>query len=372
MPTSESGEHRILQESVGRFAEKDLAPHLEDLNHYPIRPLPKSLLPALRELGLFELAGSGENGRADSAQLASALEALSEHAAAPAGVLFAHCLAAEIIAAAAGERSQGRARLPLEKDGGDILAYPIYAEPGDFETSLRFEEKGSKFVLEGTSEFVVNAPVATHLLVPAIEKGSKGRCALFVVDAKAKGVEIGAPLLTLGLRGCPSADVRFLGAAIPAEQAVPGACELARDVSRRFRGPAAAIGAGIVGSSLRTASNYAQERYQGGKNIIEHQQVRAMLAGMLGDYQASCDAAGRLCNGSLTEAHAATLFVRAKEGAARATCDGVQLLGGYGYMEDYGQERRMRDAKQAQYLLGRCDPLRQDLLAEWLSHEGMA
>jgi alkylation response protein AidB-like acyl-CoA dehydrogenase len=45
----------------------------------------------------------------------------------------------------------------------------------------------------------------------------------------------------------------------------------------------------------------------------------------------------------------------------------VQLLGGYGYMEDYAEEQCMRDARQGQGLLGRVDSLRQELVAEWLA-----
>ncbi len=64
-----------------------------------------------------------------------------------------------------------------------------------------------------------------------------------------------------------------------------------------------------------------------------------------------------------TDAPAGTaraLAVRLGEWACRVTTDGVQLLGGNGYMSDYGQEKRMRDARMARQLLGRAPLRKQD------------
>jgi alkylation response protein AidB-like acyl-CoA dehydrogenase len=86
---------------------------------------------------------------------------------------------------------------------------------------------------------------------------------------------------------------------------------------------------------------------------------------MMADGELCKSAVERLLDEAI-EPVATALFVRAKERAARAATDGVQLLGGYGYMEEYGQERCMRDAKQAQYLLGRPELLRQDAMERWV------
>ncbi len=55
-------------------------------------------------------------------------------------------------------------------------------------------------------------------------------------------------------------------------------------------------------------------------------------------------------NGYESRISAATLHIA--ELACEATTDGIQILGGYGYMKDYGQEKRYRDARMVQALLG--------------------
>lgn len=375
MRTVKSEDNQLVHDSVARFTEAVVVPHLEDLNHYPDHPLPPELLEGLAHLGLFELLLQTEMGGGGGhvETLSIALEALSEKAAAPSGILFAHSFAQYAVLHSGNAKAVQRLARDKSEDKPVILAYPVYSEPGESGAGVRASVKGKSLILNGRLEFIVNAPIATLLLVPATDQES-GQISLVLVDANAKGVRIGEALLTLGLRGCPSADVEFANASVTLSSLVAGpgkATGLLLDTVRRFRGPAAAIAAGVVACSIHRARTYAEERYQGGSSIIDYQQVRAMLADMLSDYAACCDAADRLSNGTrFTETSSALLFIRAKEGASRATIDGVQLLGGYGYMEDYGQERCMRDAKQVQCLLGRCDPLRQDLMNDWLGREG--
>jgi alkylation response protein AidB-like acyl-CoA dehydrogenase len=131
-----------------------------------------------------------------------------------------------------------------------------------------------------------------------------------------------------------------------------------------FSGPVAALCAGICGGSLKKAVAYVKERRQGGRMLAEYSQVQMMIAGMASRYEKARVAAERLSeSGGLRDAEDIALFISARDGVARAVQDGVQLLGGYGYMEDYGQERCMRDAKQAQMMLGRDDLRRLDMAA---------
>jgi alkylation response protein AidB-like acyl-CoA dehydrogenase len=365
-------DRQLLRDTARRFATREVTPHVEALNHYPAAPLPAGMLEKMiaqmRELGFLDLVQSLDPKEgADLAALSAVLETLAEAAAAPAATLFAHCLAQRLLAEAGPRSGNGKsasAETPL-------LAYPAYGEPAATDAVASCRATGDGYLLEGTCEFVVNAPVADTLVLPVAREGAGRGVALIAVPRETEGLRIGEPLLTLGMRGSPVADVVATGARIRAEQVVaepPRAAEVIDSVSRQLRGPAAAVATGILACSARAATEYARERYQGGSSIIEHQQVRSMLADMVADYALCREATERLSAGGEIFAPAATsLFLRAKERAAHATCDGVQLLGGYGYMEDYCQERCMRDAKQAQCLLGRCDALRQELTADWLA-----
>jgi alkylation response protein AidB-like acyl-CoA dehydrogenase len=62
------------------------------------------------------------------------------------------------------------------------------------------------------------------------------------------------------------------------------------------------------------------------------------------------------------EETARAVAIHVAEMASRATVDGIQLLGGNGYMKDYGQEKRMRDANQAQCFLGMAPVRKMDLI----------
>jgi alkylation response protein AidB-like acyl-CoA dehydrogenase len=121
--------------------------------------------------------------------------------------------------------------------------------------------------------------------------------------------------------------------------------------------PAAAISLGIMEGSFKEALAYAGERYQGGRNIVDWSGVRMKLAEMaiqidvarscLSGICSACDAASPDGNGAAVAA-----AIHISDMACSATSEGVQLLGGNGYMKDYGQEKRMRDARQARSLLG--------------------
>lgn len=363
-------ETKLLEDNVRRFAEGEIAPRLDAMNHYPDQPLPAQAVDGLRELGLIEWALPEEVGGdgAEDGLLATVVGALAETAGAPAALLLAHTLAQRLVVASGS--AEGLASIgPGEGGYAPLLGFPLYVEPDDVGRGVRFEAEDEGFRVSGELEFVVNAPVAQRLVVPACD-ASAGSVGLLVVDTDARGVRIGEPLLTLGMRGGPVADVSFDGvhvarAALCAADALP----LLRAEHARLRGPVAALCAGVVASSARAAFAYAQERYQGGRYIVDHPEVRRMLFELMADRDLCRDAARRLAESPPGEPEATELFVRAKEAAARATTDGVQLLGGYGYMEEYGQERRMRDAKQAQCLLGRTDVQRQQAFADFLAEQ---
>ncbi|MFW6197351.1 MAG: acyl-CoA dehydrogenase family protein, partial [Myxococcota bacterium] len=198
-------------------------------------------------------------------------------------------------------------------------------------------------------------------------EGAGGEVGLILLDASTPGLRIHEPLRTLGMRGNPVADVVLDRVRVePWRLLSRDGRRLLRQEHDRLRDAVAALCAGVVASSAEAAIAYARERYQGGCFIIEHPEVRRMISELVADRDQCLDAVEQLATGGLPEPRATHLFLNAKEAAARATCDGVQLLGGYGYMEDYGQERRMRDGQQARALLGRPDVLRQEVITDHL------
>lgn len=348
------GELELIQQSVKRFAEREVAPMCDALNHYPDVALPARLRPGLEELGLLDLEH-------DPTVLCAVVEGLSRVCAATAAMVLTNALTRAVLAELG--RVNGSGPKP-----GSLGAYPIYDEPGDAGQALVLREQDERFVLSGTRSMVALAPVADYLVLPAADAAGASP-ALVLVDANTPGVQVGEPLLTLGMRGCPTADVHCDLVRIAPERVLARgarAASVLESVAARFLAPVAALVTGSVEASFATAAQYAQDRYQGGRYIIDHEQVRALLADMLADLASCRGAVGALRHAPAPSASAAALFVRVKDIATRATTDGVQLLGGNGYMEDYGQERCMRDARQAACLLGRPDYWRQRAIHSWL------
>jgi hypothetical protein len=121
---------------------------------------------------------------------------------------------------------------------------------------------------------------------------------------------------------------------------------------------AAAIATGIARGALAEAESYAAHRYQGGDIIARLPIVQAML----GRARASTRRARLLVQAAATrwaeadfEADALSVFLGASSEATSTTTCAVQILGGYGYMQDYGAERRWRDARALASLLGAAE-----------------
>ncbi len=117
-----------------------------------------------------------------------------------------------------------------------------------------------------------------------------------------------------------------------------------------------AIRAGILGQSYSVARDYAAARWQGKKIIREHSLIERMLGDL---YAARCAAeeSWRMMSATVVAGEPLTVgqmgvSLHFAAWLPRLASDGIQLLGGYGYMEELGQERLFRDAKQCEMLLG--------------------
>ena len=131
---------------------------------------------------------------------------------------------------------------------------------------------------------------------------------------------------------------------------------------------AAAISAGIMKGSFNEALDYAQEREQGGRKLTGWSDMRKMLADMQVQIAIADMVVSEACRSIDSEEKgweqkALAAAVHIQEAAVQATTDGVQALGGVGYMQDFGQEKRFRDAKHIQACFG-LTPLKRIRLLE--------
>lgn len=329
----------ILRRSLDQWGGETLPPLVGDLERYPLsRRFPEALLRQLDDLGVLR-------GRADAKieidleAMAEILFAIARHDASVAVLVLEQSLAAELLAAAGRPLPAGWVALPLYDHP---LEWPR-AEDGFLSLDWRC---------------IPALPIACQAVLPII--GSRGPSLLAIdLRAQAPGVGISEPILPLGFRGCPVADLRLEKFAIERERILLEGEDVVRHVTVLWSQAEAlvmAIRSGILHASYQTALEYAGQRYQGGKIILDHSLVRRMLADFhLADERLQASWRGITRSTAVDQPLDPGWMAAALESAVevpRYTSDGIQLLGGYGYMEEFGQEKRFRDAKQSEWLLG--------------------
>jgi alkylation response protein AidB-like acyl-CoA dehydrogenase len=249
--------------------------------------------------------------------------------------------------------------------GDHLMSYAL-TEPGAGSDAAamatRYERTGSGFRLNGTKRFITGAGVSDRYTVFAQgdpDKRSKGISA-FVIHSDDPGFSVGKSEEKMGIRGSPTREIYVDGTEIPEDRLIgeegQGFAYAMRTLDYS-RPSIAAQALGIAQGAFDVASRYTTEREQFGKRIADFEAIQFMLADMAMQIEAArlltykaavaCDAQDPRVTyfASIAKCHAS-------DTAMRVTTDAVQLLGGYGYMAEYGVERMMRDAKITQIYEG--------------------
>lgn len=353
----------MVRELALQFASGELEGLVEERDRFPFSPPCEDLFEKARQAGFFTLTlpeewgGEGEGMQA----LAVLLEGLCRTDASLGAAVFVNALAQSVLSAAGTIDSLRDQQASARTYGEALLAFPAYADPQHRNPGLAAFEESGAYSISGRIEQVVLGGIARRAVLPAVLEDTGG-CEFFVVDTDDAGVRVGEPVMSLGLRACPAADLEIKGASavlIGGKGTGESSYRAAVDL---MSAAAAAMAAGVMRGSFDEALSYAGRRLQGGRRIADWSQVRMILAGMAVKVETSqllwrgaCEAAEEEKPGWRAGSRSAALLVQ--EMACDVTTDGIQVLGGCGYMKDHGQEKRYRDAKQIQSLLG-TSPIR--------------
>jgi alkylation response protein AidB-like acyl-CoA dehydrogenase len=270
--------------------------------------------------------------------------------------------------ATAGTAEQQQRWLPAML-GGDLLGAYCLSEPGSgsdagaMRTSAQAD--GEEFVLNGTKAWITHAGVADFYAVFARTSGdpqARDRASgisCFHVPASTPGVRPGHPERKMGMRGSTTAPVIFDAATVPAGQLVGErgkGFSIALAALDAGRLGIAACATGLAQAALDAAIGWAGQRQQFGRPVIEFQGLSFMLADMATSVAAAralyLAAARRKDAGLPYGQQAAMAKLFASDAAMKVTTDAVQVLGGYGYVEDFPAERYLREAKALQIVEG--------------------
>jgi alkylation response protein AidB-like acyl-CoA dehydrogenase len=246
-------------------------------------------------------------------------------------------------------------------------------DAGSDVSSLRtravYDEATDEWVLNGTKTWITNGGIANvHVIVASVdpELGSRGQ-ASFIVPEGTKGIRMGQKFKKMGIRASHTAEVVLEECRVPGRCLLGGKDKLEEKLARVREGKKASsqaamatfeatrpsVGAqalGIARAAYEYSLDYAKERKQFGRAIIENQGIAFKLADMkmhidaarLLVWRASWMAATRkpFLNG---EGSMSKLY--AGETAVKVTEEAIQILGGYGYVRENPVERWHRDSK---------------------------
>jgi alkylation response protein AidB-like acyl-CoA dehydrogenase len=246
---------------------------------------------------------------------------------------------------------------------GSWLAWPAF-HAVDEQAWPDLDARGQ---LHGWAEMLLLGTHARWAVLPA-RAGNALR--LVLVDLDQATVTRGLPVRTLGLSACGVADVSFKAAACKVVSA--DAAAVMQQIESPLAAAVIAMQCGVMRGSLQVSQTYADERNQGGGNLLGWGEVRRLLSVGHERLHAACGLLGQALH-ETADASGATRFSAAYgalhvgQMACEHTTDGVQLLGGNGFMKQYGQEKRMRDARQLAGLLGGVAWRRQRLVGRVLA-----
>jgi acyl-CoA dehydrogenase len=233
----------------------------------------------------------------------------------------------------------------------------------------RAVKQNGDWVLNGRKVFITNGGIAdVHVVVAAIEPelGARGQ-ASFVVPRGTPGLSQGKKDKKMGIRASHTAEVLLEDCRVPADYLLGGEEKLEEKLARARAGQSSRsavalrtfeatrpiVGAqalGIARAAFEFALDYAKERYQFGRPIIEHQSVAFKLADMAVEIEAARALIWRALwesrhGGEFKKAEGSMAKLKAGEVAVKVTEEAIQICGGYGYIREFPVEKWHRDAK---------------------------
>ncbi|MCU0265299.1 MAG: acyl-CoA dehydrogenase family protein [Actinomycetia bacterium] len=248
--------------------------------------------------------------------------------------------------------------------GGELLGAYCLSEPHSGSDAAALATRavldGDDYVVSGTKAWITHGGVADFydLMVRTSDDRTRGITCL-LAEAGTPGLSAAPPERKMGLTASVTAQVLLDGARVPAARRIGAegqgfAIALAALDGGRLGIAACAVG--LAQAALDAAVGYARERRQFGRPVAEHQGLTFLLADMATQVAAAralyLDAARLRDAGRPFGTAAAMAKLFATDAAMRVTTDAVQVLGGYGYVEDYQVERYLREAKLLQIVEG--------------------
>ncbi|QIK39493.1 isovaleryl-CoA dehydrogenase [Pontivivens nitratireducens] len=350
-------EIEALRDMVHRWAQDRVAPMAAEIDRK--NEFPTELWREMGDLGLLGITVSEEDGGAGMGYLAHAV-AVEEIARASASVSLSYgahsnlCVNQISLNGNAAQKAKYLPKLISGEHVGSLAMSEAGAGSDVVSMSLRAEKRNDRFVLNGNKYWITNSPQASTLVVYAKtdpDAGPRGLTA-FLIEREMSGFSVGPHFDKLGMRGSDTAELIFEDVEVPFENILG---EEGKGVNVLMSGldyervVLSGIGVGLMHGILDHVMPYMHERKQFGQKIGDFQLMQGKIADMytaMNTARAYLYAVAAACDrGQVTRQDAAACVLYCSEQGMMQAIQGVQAMGGAGFLNDSPLARIMRDAK---------------------------
>lgn len=371
MDFSLTEEHQMVKEMAQRFAQTEIRPRAAELDEKHEHP--KEIIRQMGELKMLGIAVPEEygGGGMDYVSYVLALIEVSKACASTGVIMSVNSSLYGYPLMAYGTHDQKMTYLYPCASGEKLGCYGLTeagagSDPSQIRTTAVKDNGG--WIINGEKKFITNGNVASYCVLAAVTEKGKGYKGIstFVVDLEnTPGFRVGRVEEKLGIRASGTSELIFEDARVPADALLGQEGDGFKQMLSTLDGGRIGIASQAVGigrAVLEEALEYAKTREQFGKPISTFQAIQWKLA----DMATRLDAAEMLTlraawledNHRPYEKEAAMAKMYASDVAMKASIEGVQILGGYGYCNEYPMERHMRDAKICQIYEGTNEIMR--------------
>lgn len=371
--------HRAIRDTVAQFGHDELDPQAADYNER--EAFNESLFRKMgNTLNLFGLTVSEEHGGAGLDAVASVIvcEELSRF---DPGFGLSY-LAHEVLFVNnfynSSNGAQRKRYLPDVLSGKKIAGMAM-TEPGAGTDVLSMttvaRKRGDRYVLNGTKQFCTNGPVGDLFLVYAKLDAHSREVTAFVVEKEMKGFRVGNKEKKMGMRSSPTSQLVFEECEVPEENRLGGENGARVHMMRNLEIERVTLSAQSIGIARRCIDEmckYALERKAFGQSIIEFGQMQKYIAEAYAETQAArsylYDISRRVHPDQRESLGSASVKLMATPVAERVARNAIQVLGGYGYCQDYPVERFLRDAVLLSIGGGTIEAMQKNIVADLIKN----
>ncbi len=351
-------EHRMFQKFIRDFAEKEIAPLVDEAEEKNV--FPKQLFKMMGEMAFLcprypEELGGGGGDKITEIIMAEELNRINAGIAA--SLMVQGGLSTQPIYRYGSEEQKQRILIPAIK-GEKIGAFAL-TEPNSGSDAASIKTKavkeGNGYVINGTKIFITNGPICDYAVVAAYTDPTKRGegISLFIVEKGMPGFSVSRKLDKVGNRSIETGELVFEDCRVPAENLIGGkeggGFNMLADTLTSGRITYGGRCTGTAQAAYELTVQYAKERVQFGKPIIKFQNTRFKLAEMAMNIDIMRTYTYRVAamydRGKKVQKEAAMVKLFTAETLQKILADSMQIHGGYGYMMEYPIQRFWRDGR---------------------------